>query len=336
MGYPGARRTAWVERLPLAAGRPWLALVITLFATGGALWLRILLFSVMPGGAAFVTFFPTVLLVTFLLGTRMGIVAAVGGLILAWYFLAWDPARPGFFMGGAPAVVPYMLLVTLNIGLFHWLQRSNAKLGEERARSAALAETREILFRELQHRVSNNLQVAASLLALQKKHVSDEAARNAVDEAARRLGVIGRISRELYHPDGATRSMHDFLKPLCADVVEMSGRTGVTIEVEADDNVQLAPDAAVPLALIVAETISNAIEHGLADRETGRIDVVMTRGDSTTVEIRDDGCGLPDGFDLSASKSLGLGIVRALADQLGGRFELLPGRGATARLTLPA
>ncbi len=175
------------------------------------------------------------------------------------------------------------------------------------------------MFRELQHRVSNNLQVAAGLLALQRKHVEGDRARAALEEASMRIGVIGRISRQLYESDGGTRNMHDFLEQLCADVVEMSGRAGIGIGVHAGQEIRLTADAALPLALVVAEAVANAIEHGFADRETGTIDVTLARDPAgqISVEIVDDGCGLPEGFDLATNASLGLRIARDLRRAIG-------------------
>src|SRR6185295_3575503 len=87
----------------------------------------------------------------------------------------------------------YTLVVSIDITLVHWMQRANGWLVGERERSRQLVEQRELLFRELQHRVSNNLQVVAALLALQKRDVTDERARLALDEASRRLALIGKI-----------------------------------------------------------------------------------------------------------------------------------------------
>lgn len=330
-------REAWVERLPLLAGRPWLAATVTLGIVALALGLRLLLVPLWPTGLPFVTFLPAVLVASFLLGARMGVVATLASAAIALVLLAVDPWRPSFVGGSAPAIVPFIVLALFNILLFHWMQSANAKLRAERARSAALAATRETLFRELQHRISNNLQVAAGFLALQKKQVSDETARSAFDEAARRLGVIGRISRQLYEPDGGTRSMQALLEPLCADVVEMSGRSGVRIDLHPCDDVQLAPDKALPLALIVAEAVANAIEHGFAGREDGTVEIAFERSTDggLVVEVRDDGHGLPKGFDTAAGASLGLGIIRSLAEQLDGKFELVGGARTIARLSLP-
>jgi two-component sensor histidine kinase len=328
----------WIERLPLAAERPWLSVAATLAIVALALGLRILLLPVLPTGSPFITFFPAVLLVAFLFGAQLGAVAALVSTVLALLFFMRNPLAPGYFVTAVPSSLAFGTLVAFNLALFHWMQRINAKLRAERARSAALATTRALLFRELQHRVSNNLGVAAGLLALQKRQVVDGAARDALDAASQRLAVIGRISRQLYDPDGGARHMGEFLKPLCDDVVRTSGRDGIRIEVGVEDALMLEPDAAVPLALIVAETVANAIEHGFAVRDAGLVEVSMRRdaAGAVTVEVADDGDGLPEGFDLAASNSLGLSIVRALAEQLGGRFELARGDRTSARLLLPA
>lgn len=335
-GASEERRQAWVERLPLAADRPWLGVAIALGIVGFAMLVRFAMRPLLPIGSPFVTFFPGVILVCFLLGVRLGVFAALVSTALAMLFLMSDPWAPGYFVTAVPSAFAFCILVTLNLTLFHWMQSANAKLRDERARSAALAETREVLFSELQHQVSNNLQIAAGLLALQKKHVGGERAQAALDEASRRIGVIGRISRQLYEPDGGTRNMYAFLGPLCTDVVDAAGKPGVTLKVSGGEAEVLLPEAALPVALIVAEAVANAIEHGFAGRESGAIHVVCARdgAGALTIEVRDDGCGLPEGFELEKGGSLGLTIAATLAAQLGGRFEMVGGEGATARLVL--
>lgn len=327
----------WIERLPLAAGRPMLGFAVTTLLILAALALRLIADPYLPGGFPFVTFFPAVILASALFGTRWGSYAGVACGLLAWYFFV--PKMSFLGDGGTLlAMTFYTLVVATDLVIIHWLQRANAKLVRERELSRALADTRELLFRELQHRVANNLQVAAGLITLQKRRITDSDARDALDEASRRLALIGRISRQLYDAGGATRRMREFLEPLCHDVIEASGRTGIRCQVMVDDDATLSPDAAIPLALIVAESMANAIEHGFADREHGVIEVELSRDGSERVriEVRDDGRGLPDGFDIDGAGSLGLSIARTLASQLSGKFELVAGRGTTARLLLPA
>jgi two-component system, sensor histidine kinase PdtaS len=331
-------RGVWIERLPLAVDRPAAGLAGTTLLVLIALVLRWLADAALPGGFPFVSFFPAVILASALFGTRFGVLAALSGGLLAWYFFVEPKQSFALLSGTWLALAFYALVVTTDIIIIHWMQRANAKLARERELSRALADTRELLFRELQHRVSNNLQVAAGLIALQKRSVTDADARAALDEASRRLALIGRISRQLYDAGGATRRMREFLEPLCHDVIEASGRPGIRCDVLVDEDAALTPDAAIPLALIVAEAMANAIEHGFADREKGVIEVELSRdGDQRLrIEVRDDGAGLPEGFDIDGTGSLGLTIARTLAAQLNGRFELVRGGGTTARLLLPA
>lgn len=330
-------KEGWHERFPLSAAPLWRSLTIVSAIVLVAFVARLALRPALPVGSPFVTFFPAVLLIAFLFGARIGAVAAAVSAVLGALFFMSDPLAPGYFATTVPSAAAYGILVSLNLALFHWMQTANAMLRVERARSATLARTRETLFRELQHRVSNNLQVAAGLLSLQKKHVEGERAQAALEEAARRIGVIGRISRQLYEHDGDTRSMHALLAPLCADVVDAAGKHGIVLRVVGGEAEALPADAALPVALVVAEAVANAIEHGFAGRDDGSIEVECARDAAgmLSVEIRDDGCGLPEGFDLEKRGSLGLRIATALAAQLGGRFELVAGKGATARLVLP-
>jgi len=338
MGQARTEGEAWTDRMPIWADRPLRACVAVAVILGTAFALRMALRSAIPVGSPFVTFFPAVILISFLFGARWGAIAAIASALTGAAFFMSDPMAPGYFVTAMPSVFAFAVLASLNLLLFHWMQRANAQLRVERARSAALAETRQILFSELQHRVSNNLQVAAGLLSLQKHHVAGADAQAALDEASRRIAVIGGISRELYQPDGGARGVCAMLAPLCADVVDAAGQPGVQLEVTGDTTLALKPDAALPVALIVAEAVANAIEHGLAGRDGGSITVHCGRGadGGLCIEIRDDGRGLPAGFDIEKGGSLGLRIARMLAGQLGGRFELVSGNGTTARLILPA
>ena len=323
------RRASFFQRLPLFADRPIAAIAATLALIAFAYLIRRVIDPILPIGFPYATFFPAVVAAAVLFGMRAGVVAAIAGGALAWYFFI-----PPF---GSFAVTPvtiaamalYTFVVVTQIALVELLTAANRRLAKERT-------TTGLLFRELQHRVSNNLQMVAALLTLQKRGVADPAAHGALDEAARRLGVIGRISRQLHDPEGANLELRAFLEQLCADVVEANGRTGVTLDIDAPADIRLEPDAAIPMALIVAEAVANAIEHGFAGRASGRI-TVRVRSDARGVEvsIRDDGHGLPAGFSLESSPSLGLGIATMLAKQLKGRFELVGGGGTEARLSIP-
>lgn len=323
-----------LERFPLARGRPVLAYGTAIGISIVAWAIRLMVADILPPGYPYVAFFPAVIVTTFLFGVGPGSVVAVICGIMAWY--CFIPPEFTFKMSGgiAFALLFYTLIVSIDIVLIDWMQRANRRLSQERERSRQLAERGEILFQELQHRVSNNLQVVGGLLALQRKGVTDTAARLALDEAARRLALIGRIHRRLYDPHGDQLDLGQFLEQLGADLVDTNGNPGIACRVEAEPDIRMSADAAVPIALIVAESVANALEHGFAGRDSGMILVQARREASGALELRviDDGAGLPPDFDLAQCDSLGLKLAQMLARQLGGAFSLSTDGHTTAML----
>ena len=328
----------FVERLPLVPRRRWHAYALSTLICLLSLSARLTAEGFLPIGYPFVSFFPAVILSSFLFGVRPGIYAGILCGLLSWSFFI--PPRLGFAInpGVALALCFYAVVVGIDIALIHFLQRANFDLAVERERSRALAEHRELLFHELQHRVSNNLQVVAAMLSLQRRDVDHEAARRALDDASARLALVGRISRALYDPSADGQDIDGFLTKLTADIVKASGREDINLSVVAPAGLTVEPNVAVPLALIVAEAVSNAIEHGLPHRG-GSITVTLEDSSGAlSLRIADDGKGLAPDFEMSGDNSIGLRIASALASQLRGRFALhpRPEGGAIARLDLPA
>lgn len=327
----------WTEQLPVARDRPVLGSLATLAIVALAWAARYLADPLLPPGFPYVTFFPAVIVTSFLFGVRLGSVSALLCGLLAWYFFI--PPHHSFVLRGATAFALcfYLFVVATDLALVHWMQIANRQLARERERSQSLAMTRELLFRELQHRVSNNLQVAAGLLSMQKRRLVDPDARAALDEASGRIALVGRISRQLYDPSGAAQPLLPFLGALCRDVVDASGRDDLSLTMQGDERLLLEPDAAVPTALVVAEAVANAIEHGFAGERSGRIIVTVAGDDESglTVTIDDDGHGLAEGFEEDQGNSLGLKIATSLARGHGGGFALESKGGTRATLTLP-
>jgi two-component sensor histidine kinase len=335
----------FLERLPLLTERRPLAYVLAVLIAAAAYFFRLVLDPVFPPGFPFLTFFPAVILCAFLLGRGPGSLAAVICGLLAWYYFIppFDSFQLG--RGTSVALLFYLGVVTVDIALIDLMQRANARLRSERERSrelaersSRLAERNELLFRELQHRVSNNIQMVGAVLSLQKRYIDDGAARQALDDAAAKLQLIGRIQRQLYDLEGGQVALDTFLRELAADLLAANDNPGIVCQVEAEPGFLLDPDAAIPLALIMAESVANSIEHGFSGCEQGRINVVLRRrDDELELSVQDDGVGLPDGFDAARATSLGLKIANSLARQLGGRFTICPapGAGTCTTLTIP-
>ena len=193
------------------------------------------------------------------------------------------------------------------------------------------------MFAELQHRVSNNLAVVSSLLAMQRRQVRDPDAVRALDGAVVRVNVVSRLSRLLHDPQAQEVYFGAFLRAMVPDAVEATGvGDRVTVSVAAEP-VILPADKAVPLGLVATELLSNALEHGFPEGRRGRIRVSLAevaRG-RALLTIRDDGAGLPEGFDLQRSRSLGLMIARQFAGQLGAELTIVNDGGGVSRIEVP-
>ncbi len=332
---PIVPRSRLIERLPLSIPRP-VAFAATLALVALAGWVRHAAHSALPPGFPFLTFFPAVILVSVMFGAAFGGFAAMLCGLIAWYFFIPPFYSFSLVPGVGPAMLFYFVVVLVDVAIVHWMQRANRTLARERAHSAALAETRQLLFDELQHRVSNNLQVVAGLLAVQRRRIADPQAAAALDEASRRVALIGRISRTLYGAGAGDANLRQLLDALLDEVLAANGRDDVARAVSCEDERRLTNAQALPVALIVAESIANALEHGLASGIGGRIAIdVEDVGREMRIIVCDDGGALPADFTMASATSMGLSIATMLARQLGGSYALTGGAETRATLQFP-
>ena len=191
-----------------------------------------------------------------------------------------------------------------------------------RRRDRALL-TKDATIREIHHRVKNNLQTVAALLRLQARRMTEPAARAALEESVRRVASIAVVHETLAGSREDVVAVDDVLDqvlPMLGDLTSVgpaarTRRTGSFGELPAA--------AATPLVLAVTELLHNAAEHAFPDGEPGSIELVVERdGDDLVVRVRDNGRGLPEGFDPATSEGLGLQIVRTLVtSELGGSLD---------------
>ncbi len=202
--------------------------------------------------------------------------------------------------------------------------------------------TKDATIREIHHRVKNNLQTVAALLRLQARRMDSESAKAALEEAVRRVGSIAIVHETLSQAVEETVDFDEIADRLGMMVTEVSAVGGrVRVRREGSYGV-LRSETATALAMVLTEVLQNAVEHGYdPDSESPgaiRVHVERTPG-QLSVAVEDDGQGLPDGFDLDASTSLGLSIVRTLVEsELGGRLSLgpaSPGPGTRALVEVP-
>jgi len=197
----------------------------------------------------------------------------------------------------------------------------------------ALAD-KDVLLREIHHRVKNNLQVIASLLALQSSAARPEV-RPAFDESRQRIRSMGLVHELLYQSEElASIDFAEYLRRVADSVSNSFGAHDVELVVRAP-GVRLDVDAAVPCGLIVNELVTNSFKHAFPDR-SGRIVVSVTLDhDDVLLEVCDDGIGLPASFQLDTARTLGLQIVNALSHQLHGGVEFTRDHGTRFCVRFP-
>lgn len=211
---------------------------------------------------------------------------------------------------------------------------------EARRRDQEL-KVKDATIREVHHRVKNNLQTIASLLRIQARRSESEDERRSLTEALQRVASMAVVHEMLA---GADDERVDFAE-VCRTVVEQvrQGLEGedpaVSVLVEGETG-PVSAQVATSLALVTAELIHNAIEHGVSDKNAGRVQVSLRRlPDELHMRVCDDGHGLPVDFDPEAGGNLGLAIVRTLVtDDLRGTLQFRSAHGTvvTVRVPMPA
>ena len=193
--------------------------------------------------------------------------------------------------------------------------------------------------REIHHRVKNNLQTVSSLLRIQARRVTAPEAKEAINEAERRIATIAIVHELLSRGGGDDVIFGDVVRPIL-DMAAHNGVVPIQIRLLGDGPV-LNTTTASSLAVVLNELVQNAVEHGFPPgSEGGTVTVELVYSNTEmTVSVHDNGVGLPEGFDLDAEPGLGLTIINTLVKgELGGKLTIRPAtppeRGTVAQLTV--
>ena len=239
---------------------------------------------------------------------------------------------------------------------------SDRKRTEEQIRASLLE--KEVLLKEIHHRVKNNLQIISGLLTLQAAQINDERLQRMLKESQSRIWTMALIHQTLYQSGNlADIDMADYIRSLAGNLLSSYAQPAMPPTVSFDlVPVRLVIDKAIPLALIINELVTNAIKHAFPDGRSGEIRIALNecrdkacprmgtrlvptdnmgtarlvpaRGCAPTYEltVADNGAGLPAGFDPKNQKSLGLQLVDMLTKQLGGSLAIESSGGTAVHI----
>ena len=224
-----------------------------------------------------------------------------------------------------------------SIGLV--LSRAAVEKDKLLAEKELLVEQLHMMLREVNHRVSNSLQIANSLLRLQGRKAQSADAKRELAEAANRIGSITLVHTRLYK-DGNMVAVEvgRYLRDLCSDLTASMSERGadhsVRVEVAMSGEFTLPPDSMTRIGLIVNELVTNSFKHASG---ASHCQVAATvASDVLKLVVSDDGAGLEDGFEIDSQKGLGMQMVRSLLDQLAGTLTTEPcAYGAQFVVTMP-
>ena len=198
-------------------------------------------------------------------------------------------------------------------------KRHNDLLLEKNAIVQASLEEKEVLLKEIHHRVKNNLQFISSLLNLQSRHVLDPGSQQVLRESKNRIHSMALVHQKLYQEDNLTGvEMRSYIVNLLDSLLHayQIDRTKVAVRIELDD-INLDIDSAMPIGLILNELITNACKYAFAGREKGSLLVELReQANRLRLCVSDDGPGLPADFRLEESEQFGFELVRSLAARL--------------------
>jgi two-component system, sensor histidine kinase PdtaS len=237
-----------------------------------------------------------------------------------------ERSRNSLFISGFAAILAIAAVITVVVfrRQNHKLSRQNDLIQSQNTTIQKALQEKEVLLREVHHRVKNNLQVMISLLEMQRDKVDDPQALDALLASKGRVQAMTLIHQKLYQQDNiADLEFGTYIRQLAEairDLYPLGSRVAMTFDLE-ECNFSL--DTAMPLGLILNELVTNAFKYAYEGRNQGKLHLGLRciKDEDYALTVEDDGPGLPAAFDLKRTGSLGMQLVAGLSRQLRGRME---------------
>jgi len=214
--------------------------------------------------------------------------------------------------------------------VFSMTDIDSLKTAEENLKTSL--EDKELLLRELHHRVKNNMQIISSLLSLQSQHIQDKRDLKIFKSSQNRVKTMSLIHEELYSSqDFSHINLSEYIRNLTKELLTSHigdpGRVQLTVNVE---DIKMELETAIPLGLLINEIVANSVNHAFPHHQKGEIIVDLQRdGDAFILKISDNGIGIPKHIDFEKAETLGFQLVNNLVNQLDGEIEMQTNNGTT-------
>ncbi|HQS95830.1 DUF4118 domain-containing protein [Novosphingobium sp. 17-62-19] len=294
----------------------------------------------LPPGFPFLTFFPAVIIAAFIGGRGPGALCAAISFFASWFYFI--PPFESFELSVpvATALLFFSAVVVVDIWLIDGLQQRQARLEENQDQLAAMADQQTLLFKELQHRVANNLASVSSMLRLQRRQIERDpaSAMRILESADTRIELMGRVHRQLYDPAARELALPEQIESVVRHAQDVAAASHVTIEVNAVD-ARIAVDRMMTLMLLVTEVLNNSIKHAFAEGQPGEVRLTLERRGSSRLRltIADNGRGFypASGNEAPRHRGLGTTIIKGFVAQLGGEVTTDSSNGVTTVVEFP-
>ncbi len=184
---------------------------------------------------------------------------------------------------------------------------------------------KEILLKEIQHRVKNNMQIISSLLSIQSQFAVDEKDARMFQDSQDRIHSMSLVYDQLHMDQNLTEiSLPEYVNELVNNLINSFSLDAKNISSRVEvDNINVNLDIAIPCGLLVNELVTNSLKHAFPDNRKGIIGISMRKeGSMLKIAVSDNGIGLPENFDISNSPTLGMTLLHTLGAQLVGKVEL--------------
>lgn len=196
---------------------------------------------------------------------------------------------------------------------------------------------KEVLLKEIHHRVKNNLQIIASLFSIQSRYIKDDAVLNVLRESQNRVKAMALVHERLYRSeDIAHIDLTEYMTFLVSSLFQFYNVSTARVRFTVDmKQVPVDIHTAIPIGLIVNELVSNSMKYAFPGDARGEIAITGTKeGNRIDLVVKDTGIGIPEDFNWHNAQSLGLRLVIMLTDQMNGTIERMPGPGTAFHITL--